>query len=347
MSNEASNPIERVLVLSGGGGRGAYQAGVCKVLEEKGWRPDVVLGTSIGATNGAMLIAPRPPGVSGPQLLDTVWREQMLSHRVQRVASGWPRLLHWIMQGAIDEFLAHNKPARLPAFRARMRSESMRGAEEEQVPKGLLVRPAVMERGGWRAVLEQNVDFEWLNAPDAPYLGITATDVMTGSLHIFWNRVPQGVQGASSKITVDHVMASSSIPGIYPAIWVDGREWWDGALVANTPLAPAIDAGATDIVVVLMTPWFEQAEEVGISTKCGACIILDALDRFLDWMFLASFRSELCRLGQSHREKLTIIAPECFYPVVSIIDYDQSDNETLIQAGQDDARRCWATRKLA
>lgn len=344
MSNELNQPIERVLVLSGGGGRGAYQAGVCKVLEEKSWQPDMVLGTSIGATNGAMLIAPKQPGVSGVQLLDTVWREQMLSDKVQRVSSEWPWPLDWLMQGLVDEFLAHNKPTRLPDFRARLRSRPARAADEEQVPEGLLAKLAVMDRSGWRGVLEQNVDFERLNAPDAPYFGITATDVTTGSLRIFWNRVPEGVQGKSSNIRVEHVMASSSIPGIYPATWVERRKWWDGALVANTPIAPAIDVGATDIVVVLMTPWFEQAEGFGVSTPSADPIILDALDRFLDWMFLASFRSELRRLGERYWEKLTIIAPASFYPLISIIDYDPDDNRDLIQTGEDDARQCWETR---
>ena len=40
MSSESGKSIKRALVLSGGGGLGAYQAGVCKVLEEKEWYPD-------------------------------------------------------------------------------------------------------------------------------------------------------------------------------------------------------------------------------------------------------------------------------------------------------------------
>ena len=62
MSHMDKKRPERVLVLSGGGGRGAYQVGVCEVLAEKGWAPDVILGNSIGATNGAILAAPRCDG---------------------------------------------------------------------------------------------------------------------------------------------------------------------------------------------------------------------------------------------------------------------------------------------
>ena len=45
----------RALVLSGGGGRGAYHVGALRFLEENEWFPDIVVGTSIGAVNGAAL----------------------------------------------------------------------------------------------------------------------------------------------------------------------------------------------------------------------------------------------------------------------------------------------------
>lgn len=50
----SENP-KRALVLSGGGGRGAYHVGVLRFLEEHEWVPDVVVGTSIGAVNGAAI----------------------------------------------------------------------------------------------------------------------------------------------------------------------------------------------------------------------------------------------------------------------------------------------------
>lgn len=45
----------RVLVLSGGGGRGAYHIGVLEYLEEAGWQPDTIIGSSVGAVNAAAL----------------------------------------------------------------------------------------------------------------------------------------------------------------------------------------------------------------------------------------------------------------------------------------------------
>jgi NTE family protein len=51
----SSKERKRALVLSGGGGRGAYHVGVLRFLEEHEWFPDIVVGTSIGAVNGAAI----------------------------------------------------------------------------------------------------------------------------------------------------------------------------------------------------------------------------------------------------------------------------------------------------
>lgn len=45
--------MTRALILSGGGARGAFQAGVMKYLDEMGWKPDLVCGTSVGTVNAA------------------------------------------------------------------------------------------------------------------------------------------------------------------------------------------------------------------------------------------------------------------------------------------------------
>lgn len=47
--------MEKALILSGGGARGAFQVGVIKYLREIGWTPDLICGTSIGAVNAAAL----------------------------------------------------------------------------------------------------------------------------------------------------------------------------------------------------------------------------------------------------------------------------------------------------
>lgn len=59
-------------VLSGGGARGALQVGALRALLEAGERPDVVVGTSIGAWNGAVLAS--DPTLCGVETMERAWR---------------------------------------------------------------------------------------------------------------------------------------------------------------------------------------------------------------------------------------------------------------------------------
>jgi NTE family protein len=61
-------------VLSGGASLGAVQVGMLRALYERGIAPDVIVGTSVGALNGAF-IASRPQTVSTADALDEIWRE--------------------------------------------------------------------------------------------------------------------------------------------------------------------------------------------------------------------------------------------------------------------------------
>ena len=70
--------------------------------------------------------------------------------------------------------------------------------------------------------------------------------------------------------------------------------------------------------------------------------MLDALQRFLDWMFLATLHRELARLDAAQREWVKIIAPRELMGVVQIIDYGAEDVEALIELGREDAERAFA-----
>ena len=59
-------------VLSGGGNLGAGQAGQLRALIEAGVRPDLVVGTSVGAINGAFLVG--APDADGCRALAAMWR---------------------------------------------------------------------------------------------------------------------------------------------------------------------------------------------------------------------------------------------------------------------------------
>ncbi|MDZ4835235.1 MAG: patatin-like phospholipase family protein [Candidatus Melainabacteria bacterium] len=67
-NRDESRPV-RALVLSGGGGRGAYEAGVAKACAERDFHFDWIVGTSIGALNAALV------GQDDLEMLETMWRK--------------------------------------------------------------------------------------------------------------------------------------------------------------------------------------------------------------------------------------------------------------------------------
>lgn len=72
-------PYELAFVLGGGGVLGAHEVGMLRALAERGVRPDVVLGTSVGAINGAFFAA--DPTLAGVERLSELWRESSWSER--------------------------------------------------------------------------------------------------------------------------------------------------------------------------------------------------------------------------------------------------------------------------
>ncbi len=71
--NRERDPYEVAFVLGGGGILGAPEVGMLRALAERGVMADVVLGTSIGAVNGALFAA--DPSVDGVQRLTELWSE--------------------------------------------------------------------------------------------------------------------------------------------------------------------------------------------------------------------------------------------------------------------------------
>lgn len=323
------------LVLSGGGGRGAYHVGVLRFLEEHDWFADVVVGTSIGAVNGAALAS----GHTSHSLW-ALWR-RLKSKHVQKAN----------LNPIAGNYLLDTSPLR-----------------------------KTLQREGW-------VDFERINSEEAAvHLRVTATEVNTGQLHVFGNSddvYPSKMR--REPIGLDHIIASCSIPIVYPATRLQGHLYWDGATVANTPLGPAIDAGAKEIVVVIMTPW-EDSDETETETPRN---LLSAASTTLEWALLASFQADLKlfrRVNELVRLQLQnarlraanaliksrlegielafededrdgipdilqekyhalpdpiIVAPRKPIPVERIISYTGEGHQQLYELGYDDARRAW------
>lgn len=224
------------LVLSGGGARTSYQVGVLAAIAER--IPDftfpIITGVSAGAINAAFLAAhPLPlPTVVGA--LRGAWL-RLTSDRVYRVPTTF--VARWA--GRFLRRLLAGQRARRPVVR------------------GLLdLRPL-------QEFLAEGIDFEgvatnlergWLRA-----VALTATSYSTGQSVTFfqgaadipgWERAHR--IAVHARLSVDHVMASSAIPILFPAVRIGDSFFGDGSVRQTMPLAPAIHLGARRILAISM-----------------------------------------------------------------------------------------------
>ena len=366
----------RALVLSGGGGRGAFHAGVYKYLIDSGkanvdsnhqdvWDPQVVVGTSIGAVNGAAIAQ----GISAEEL-ERVWLS-LEEHDVQGLPPGMRGFARWISRHIFADIM----DARLPQVPPQ---DATSPIPKDYWPPFPLMPRWLSERlvGRWINLLDTGplrntlhtrfgFDEQKLAEESAKALLIAATNVQTGERMMFSNRevyrrdTGEARRDATTGITADRILASCSIPLVYP--WTFDPEtnafYWDGAVVANTPLGAALDVMQdvpvdvpAEVIVVLMTPWWrDPAESPGAARRMPGSFG-DAITWALDWALLASFRERLRlieaynRFAEQERAegkepyryrivKPVIVAPDDFLPAARIIDYDGDVSKNLIEAG--------------
>src|ERR1041385_6819303 len=87
-------------------------------------------------------------------------------------------------------------------------------------------------------------------------LKLAATNWETGELQIFTNRLGNDPREVlmTERLVPMAVLASAAIPGVFPPVDIDGVNYVDGGTVMNTPLTPAIRAGAETIHLIYLDP---------------------------------------------------------------------------------------------
>ena len=218
------------LLLQGGGALGSYQAGVYQELDRNGIEVDWVAGISIGAVNAA-IIAGNPPEDRMAKLRsfwDTV--SASLPDLLFMPNDGIREVAHLAAASAVAMFGVPGffHPHFLPTLMAQPGSASATSLYDSS--------PLI-------ATLNNHIDWDLLN--DGPVrLSVGAVDVESGNFIYFDTRGPDRV-----RIDHRHIMASGALPPGLPAIQIDGRHYWDGGLVSNTPLAHVLDHQQGDMLI--------------------------------------------------------------------------------------------------
>lgn len=249
--NSAHLGPTRGLVLMGGGARTAYQAGalqaLAQLLETRRAQPSasarpairfpfqILVGTSAGALNATYLASRAMDGLDALKGLGEFWHG-LHSHLVYHLP---------------DTPLA--KVSRWATALGVSLSVRSQGAALNSMPLVDTLH---------RRIALNSIE-QALNSGHLKALAVTASSYTTGVHWTFcqtkgplatdgWNR--PGRRAEKQDITIEHLMASSAIPFLFPAtpLWVDGNmEYFgDGSMRQSSPLSPAVHLGAHKILAI-------------------------------------------------------------------------------------------------
>ena len=236
--------ITRGLVLMGGGARTAYQAGVLQALAALIKPPNdkadafpfqVLVGTSAGALNATYLASRAIDGLAALSGLGEFW------------------------QGLHSNLVYHLPDTPMAKF---SRWATALGVTLSARKQGAALDSMPLVDTLHRRIALNNIELA-LSRGDLKALAVTASSYTTGVHWTFcqthqlasakaWNR--PGRRAELQDITIEHLMASSAIPFLFPAtpLWVDGNmEYFgDGSMRQSSPLSPAVHLGANKILAI-------------------------------------------------------------------------------------------------
>ena len=302
----AGTPARRALVLSGGGGRGAFQAGALEYLESIGWKPDIIVGTSIGSMNAAVY------AVGGIEQLQKMW-ETIRTKDMHRFL----RLKPW---------------------------------------------KSLFDRVPWKRTLEKYAPEDRLAQIKMP-IYMVATDITTGHLTVYTNgEKPDRNKRLYVRVPAlkhEHLLASSSIPYVYAPTGIKDNQHWDGAVMYNSPLRPAIDAEAEEILMVLLSP-YHKLEENDLHPLTSRSTLppmprgfIGCVGHVLDLALIGTFENDFEELRKANRRvragaavaadhkevRCAVIAPNEWLSPLDIIRYGPKRSNELRALGRQAAQQ--------
>jgi NTE family protein len=180
-------------VLGGGGRWGAVEVGMLAALVDADITPDTIIGTSIGAVNGAMFAA--DPTRAGIASLERAWLD-----------------------------LAN--------------SDVLVPRKRDQLRNLLRLAPSLVSHAPFEHWLREQLPVSRFDELAVPFECVAASIERAAER---WFRTGP---------LVPALLASASIPGLFPPVEIDGEHFYDGGLVNSVPISRAIELGATTLYVL-------------------------------------------------------------------------------------------------
>jgi len=294
------------LVLSGGGARAAYQVGVLKAIAdilplEVKTPFGIICGTSAGAINACALASHAANYRNGVYEIEQVWKH-FRPDQVYRtdlfgvVSCALKFILRWFLSMPHHPVsLLNNKPL------ANLLSKMI---PFDRIKEGI-------EEGYLRAV------------------SVTASGYNSGHSVAFFQGAPEISSwkrfqrvGLRASLAVEHLLASSAIPAVFPAVRISREYFGDGAVRQLAPISPALHLGAKKVLVVGVSGnrTAQQSSKVSDDSypslaKIGGhllnSVFLDSLEYDVERLELINNSLELISPQMRKKAGLTMKPVEC------------------------------------
>jgi len=284
------------IMLTGGGARAAYQVGLLKGIARHfpNLRIDIITGVSAGAINAVWLAAHNGSIVEKARQLEAMWME-LSCRSIYQI--DWKALLPF--RSAIASIL----PKKNRLSRARPR-----GFLDSSPLRNLLCR--VLGIAPWVPIpgIEEN-----LRSGNLSSLALMTLDYSTGQT-VRWVQgryydVHEGPNRRTepTQFTIEHIMASSALPFVFPAVRI-GSEWHgDGGIRLAAPLSSAVHLGASRIIA--MSTGNQRSPDEPIPLVMGYPPAAQILNQLVNAIFIDAIDEDVARM-QRMNEMLDKMRPE-------------------------------------
>lgn len=297
---QTSMPGGNGLVLSGGGARGAYQAGVLRgmadVLGDDAERGpfDILTGISAGAINATALAAEGRNFRRGAENLWETWRRLRMDKVIRtNFGSVSGTGLRWLVNlgfggsGSSDRRSTH-----------------------------------LLDASPLKDFLRDTIDTEAIRRHIANGnlrgVAVTATSYATGTAITFfdaaqdvrpWSRSAR--MGLPAPLTMHHILASAAIPILFPPVRIDGCFYGDGGVRMTAPLSPAIHLGARRVLAIGVRYQRPDAQtrELNEGSRMDQVTLADIGGAMLNASFLDSLEADAERMTRINAT-VSLLTPE-------------------------------------
>ncbi len=282
-------PPKLALVLSGGGARGAYEAGIIHYIRTMLPEPtrtrhfDIHCGSSVGAINTCFMVSTAHDHNYQGREARRLWLRLRSENIYRRNMSAMASFIRKAGTGMLMKLFKRNDKT-MPHFPGFL----------DTAPFNPFIRNVL----DWKQ-MSHNINNGLIDA-----ISLVATNVLTGRLELFIQKHEKtAYQGDCvthlTTITPDHARASAAIPVLFPPVMINDVPYIDGGLRLNTPLSPAIHLGADRVLAVGLSHRAKPGETVperGSKGRLGAVV-----SRVMNAIFLDRVQYDFEQLNRINR----------------------------------------------